>query len=869
MEKIINNINFNYYKISKKITTKINTFNGINEYNDLYYENIDIDEIKNQCCLFIGINDIGEMIQMKNYLGKKIFIFFDESDVNLLINDNLIFKIFNDTVFENIFLIDNKYQDKLIKLNINVKNIDSIENLTKNNFISNKKKILILNKKKNELFNLILKIFKEYDFLYETIINENINDENINNYFDKIINFDTIKNNTSDINNNHKYINIAINNNNININDFSINKNNINKIEYSLLISIEADENNYNKLINININNKITNESNLFIKYDDIIFQDKNINNRIEYIKYLYFDYNCKLYYSNKIDYSDIELLILIDIPNWAFDYLINSYKQYLQKYVVIRHCFINNINFKPKKIISYQYWTHHSFIINKNIDAYIISDFMPFIEEYSSVIKYSLEEIINKNISIYVSNSYIREYINKIYNYDSSILTEKSFFKSTKKLNNINYLIKQGDKIKFGTIGNFNSTHKNIKQIDNLIKIIENYKNTLELKIIDSSVKKLSQIEIIKFIENDIDMIINFSKFEGAPRMIIDGVYMGKGFISRCFSCAIDILNDAKIYNLIPGIIYETDEEFINILNNLTFDKIQQINNHALIYSKIINLSNIRYSFQLKNLNLKYKNISILMPFYNTNFNYFIKSIESIKFQTGLYDLLSIECVIIDDHSTIDNYNKMIEMLNDCNLNIKLIRLNNNYGVSTALHIGLLECTYDFIIRMDSDDIMIKDRLLYQSYMYEKYEKQYENLVILGGDIIKIDNNNNFMQYNYPSRPFYIDKNNYISFDKWYLNHPTICFNKNKFLKYCNYPPFLKNNAEDLLTWTKIIINGGILINDEKPIVLYRQHQMQISNNNDFRSNVNSLVNNLDDNLQNYFYNIEYQKYIESILYI
>ena len=155
--------------------------------------------------------------------------------------------------------------------------------------------------------------------------------------------------------------------------------------------------------------------------------------------------------------------------------------------------------------------------------------------------------------------------------------------------------------------------------------------------------------------------------------------------------------------------------------------EKYEKLINDAIIYSKISKISSIRTSYLLKSIKIKYDKISIIIPHFNTKNDYLIKMLDSINYQTGLNDIYTIETIIIDDCSEKPVYNNLLNLISKYkNLNIRLIKLKKNQGISTALYIGVLESKNSFIIRMDSDDIMLKDRLLYQIYMYEYYENKY-----------------------------------------------------------------------------------------------------------------------------------------------
>lgn len=68
--------------------------------------------------------------------------------------------------------------------------------------------------------------------------------------------------------------------------------------------------------------------------------------------------------------------------------------------------------------------------------------------------------------------------------------------------------------------------------------------------------------------------------------------------------------------------------------------------------------------------------------------------------------------------------------------LPIKIISLDKNVGLGNALKLGLKNCTYRLVARMDTDDICHPQR-------FEKQILQFENdndLVLVGGNICEFN---------------------------------------------------------------------------------------------------------------------------------
>ena len=107
-----------------------------------------------------------------------------------------------------------------------------------------------------------------------------------------------------------------------------------------------------------------------------------------------------------------------------------------------------------------------------------------------------------------------------------------------------------------------------------------------------------------------------------------------------------------------------------------------------------------------------KIKNISVLMPVYN-GAKFIRQSISSILNQANK----EFELVIIDDGST-DGTDKIIKEYSDSR--IRYFRIEHS-GTSAALNFGVTKCRYEWIARIDADDINTPLRLEKQAAYLEQ----------------------------------------------------------------------------------------------------------------------------------------------------
>ncbi len=95
---------------------------------------------------------------------------------------------------------------------------------------------------------------------------------------------------------------------------------------------------------------------------------------------------------------------------------------------------------------------------------------------------------------------------------------------------------------------------------------------------------------------------------------------------------------------------------------------------------------------------------ISVIMPVYNTPCEYLVDAVHSILTQT----YKNFELIIIDDGSN-SKTKAILKSFNDNRIN--LIFNENNLGLVATLNRGLSLASGEYIARMDSDDISLKNR--------------------------------------------------------------------------------------------------------------------------------------------------------------
>lgn len=190
---------------------------------------------------------------------------------------------------------------------------------------------------------------------------------------------------------------------------------------------------------------------------------------------------------------------------------------------------------------------------------------------------------------------------------------------------------------------------------------------------------------------------------------------------------------------------------------------------------------------------------ISVLMcVYYKEKEKNLDKAIKSIINQT----LQPQEIVIIKDgRLTIELYNVLNKYLNEYPDLIKIYGFDEHKGLGEALRYGVKKCVYEYIARMDSDDIALPYRLEEQA----KFLKINPEIDILGGYIEEYDENmeNLIMIRKVPLKDEQIK--DYIKTQSPF-NHMTVIMKKSAVINVGNY-----NNTllEDYDLWGRMKING------------------------------------------------------------
>lgn len=213
---------------------------------------------------------------------------------------------------------------------------------------------------------------------------------------------------------------------------------------------------------------------------------------------------------------------------------------------------------------------------------------------------------------------------------------------------------------------------------------------------------------------------------------------------------------------------------------------------------------------------------ISVLIPVKGKAV-YLEQALKSIEESS----LLPNETLVIDDgidETTIEKIKNKFQ-----NINLKIIK---NYGVGLvdALNTGINTSQNEYLVRLDSDDLMESNRLQIQSI----YLENNPDVAVVGSQVTYIDVTNNFLGYSkYPNGDLNLDPN---FLKKCLLAHPSVMMRKSVLMKVNGYRETVRfekiSLCEDFDLWRRLYRQGKI-VNLPDRLTKYRQHSAQLSSIN------------------------------------
>ncbi len=207
---------------------------------------------------------------------------------------------------------------------------------------------------------------------------------------------------------------------------------------------------------------------------------------------------------------------------------------------------------------------------------------------------------------------------------------------------------------------------------------------------------------------------------------------------------------------------------------------------------------------------------VSIILSLYNSE-KTANKTIQSILMQS----YKNYEVIIINDGSTDKTY----EVLKKYNKKkkIKIFNFNKNLGLATRLNYAIKKSIGDYIVRIDSDDLMTKKRIIHQLNQFKKDS----SLDVVGGSALYINAFKKKKIYPVKKDPEIKNKMNYHN----PIIHSSVMFKKKSIIKLGGYDKsFLRCQDYELWLRGKFVLK---FLNLKKILVIrdVTNFQFQASN--------------------------------------
>ncbi|WP_415893408.1 glycosyltransferase [Neptuniibacter sp. PT8_73] len=205
--------------------------------------------------------------------------------------------------------------------------------------------------------------------------------------------------------------------------------------------------------------------------------------------------------------------------------------------------------------------------------------------------------------------------------------------------------------------------------------------------------------------------------------------------------------------------------------------------------------------------------NFSVVMSVYVKDVaDYLQQALDSLINQT----LLPSEIIIVSDGPLTENLYEVIDNFIEHHENSLHIKCPVNKGPANAWNLGVAESGYDWIARMDADDICLPDR-------FEKqiaYLTDNPQVALLGGAISEFDTDPDMVKNN-RNVPTSLREIVSLSKKRNPFNHVTVMFNKQAYLaagKYIQITGFV-----DYYLWVRMLNDEIIAHNLDSVLVKVR----------------------------------------------
>lgn len=205
----------------------------------------------------------------------------------------------------------------------------------------------------------------------------------------------------------------------------------------------------------------------------------------------------------------------------------------------------------------------------------------------------------------------------------------------------------------------------------------------------------------------------------------------------------------------------------------------------------------------------------SVLMSVYIKEKPEFLDA--SLHSVLAIQTIIPDEVILVKDGPLTEDLDAIIQkyLLEYSNV-LKIVELPKNVGLGKALNVGLSNCNYSLVARMDSDDINVHNR-------FERQIKRFQNnlqLDLTGSNIIEF--------FDSPDNPIFVktlptETSGIRKMIKRRnpINHVSVMFRKEAVIKAGGYKHLLY--LEDYYLWARMLHEGCVMENINENLVYVR----------------------------------------------
>jgi len=210
---------------------------------------------------------------------------------------------------------------------------------------------------------------------------------------------------------------------------------------------------------------------------------------------------------------------------------------------------------------------------------------------------------------------------------------------------------------------------------------------------------------------------------------------------------------------------------------------------------------------------------LSILLPV-NSHSGYFLPTIKSLSAATSAFKLPTELIVVLN--GVLEKEEGLIRQDLESYPFKKIVIFSGAKNLAQVLNEGIEQCSFEFVARIDQDDICDATRFILQ---FQKLLHN-ENIALVGGQVILINSKNDIIgKANYPTKSKKIVKR--LESGNCFA-HPAVMFRKSAVIEVGGY----RNDfpiAEDYDLWVRLSKNW-LLSNLSSVVISYRIHPSQVS---------------------------------------